>query len=116
MGKKGAILNQAVVHIVLIALIFAIFLMATGDKINARGVKQQVLEKQIALLIDVAVPGMSFEVMKGNLNGRVNKLEVKEGKVFVAIEGLGSFGGYPYFSRYDVSVSEDDAKFVVSVR
>ena len=92
------------------------FLFATAGKINARGVKQQVLEKQMALLIDSAVPGMSFEIAKNNVNGIVQKVEVKEGKIFIMVGGLGSFKGYPYFSRYSVSVREEESKFVVSVR
>lgn len=115
-NKHGGLLHQVIIHLVLVGLIFALFLFATAGKINARGVKQQVLEKQMALLIDSAVPGMSFEIAKNNVNGIVQKVEVKEGKIFIMVGGLGSFKGYPYFSRYSVSVREEESKFVVSVR
>lgn len=115
-NKHGALLNQVIIHLVLIGIIFALFLFATAGKINARGVRQQVLEKEIALLIDAAVPGMSFEIQKSNVAGSVHGMEIKEGKVLVAVAGLASFRGYPYFSRYSVSVKEEDNKFVVSVR
>ncbi|MEA3248567.1 MAG: hypothetical protein U9Q73_02565 [Nanoarchaeota archaeon] len=115
-NKHGGLLHQTIIHLVLVGLILALFLLATAGKINARGVKQQVLEKQIALWIDVAVPGMSFEIEKNNINGIVQKVEVKEGKIFIMVEGLGSFKGYPYFSRYSVSVREEENKFVVSIR
>jgi len=109
-------LNQVIIHLILIGIILALFLFATAGKINARGVKQQVLEKEIALLVDAAVPGMSFEIEKNNFNGYVSGVEVKEGKVFVEVAGLNAFEGYPYFSRFGVSVIEKDDKFVVSVR
>ena len=116
MEKKGGLLNQVIIHLILIGIILALFLFATAGKINARGVKQQVLEKEVALLIDVAVPGMSFEIEKNNFNGYVSGVEVKEGRVFVEVAGLNAFKGYPYFSRYGVSVEEEDDKFVVSVK
>jgi hypothetical protein len=114
--KRGEVLNQVVVHIILVGLIFAIFIFATAGRINARNVKQQVLEKEIALLIDSAEAGMDFEIRKVMINGNVNNIEIKEGKVFVAVEGLGSYKGYPYFSQYSVSVRSEGNKFIVSVR
>lgn len=109
-------MNQTIVHLVLVGLILALFLLATAGKINARGVKQQVLEKQTALLIDAAVPGMSFGIEKNNIDGIVRKVEIKKGKVFIMVNGLVSFKGYPYFSRYSIGVAEKENKFVVSVR
>jgi hypothetical protein len=90
--------------------------MATAGKVNSRGVKQQVVERQVALLIDAAVPGMSFEVMKGNTGGIVSKLWVNGGRVYVVVNGLNSFEGYPYFSRYSLEVSDEGDKFVVMVK
>lgn len=114
-NKRGSILNQVVIQIILIAVIFALFFLATADKINGRGICQQVIEKEIALLIDSAVPGMSFEISKLNANGIVRDVEIKKGRVFVSVDGLGQLSGYPYFSTYSVSVSEESDKFVVSV-
>ena len=114
-GKRATLFNQIIIQIILIAVVFAIFLVATADKINARGVRQQVLEKQTALLIDAAVPGMTFEINKGNVNGVVQGVELKDGKVFVTVEGLGAINGYPYFSRYSVNVVEEEDKFLVVV-
>jgi len=115
MKKKGAALNSFVINIILVAMIFAIFLMAVSGRVNSRDVHQQVLEKQLALLIDSADEGMSFGIRKINANGLVDSVEIREGRVFVKVEGLPSFQGYPYFSRYSVSVSEEDDKFVVRV-
>ncbi len=116
MKKKGGLLNQVIIHLILIGLILALFLFATAGKINARGVKQQVLERETALLIDAAVPGMSFEIEKNNLNGVVSGVEIRGGKVFVEVAGLNAFEGYPYFSKYAVSVVEEGNKFIVFVK
>ena len=116
MDKRGELLNQVIIQIILVVLIFAVFLMMTADKINARGVRQQVVERELALLIDSAVPGMSFAVWKVNMNGVISNVEIKDGRVFVALEGLGALKGYAFFSRYDVSVVKEDDKFVVMVK
>ncbi|MBU2576975.1 MAG: hypothetical protein KKF50_04600 [Nanoarchaeota archaeon] len=114
--KKGEVLNQVLVHIVLVGLIFAIFVFATAGRINGRDVKQQVLEKELALLIDSAEGGMEFGIQKAMINGKINNVEIKEGRVYVTVEGLAATKGYPYFSKYSVSVREEGNKFVVSVR
>tara|TARA_Y100000310_G_C20556332_1_gene750713 strand:+ start:394 stop:783 length:390 start_codon:yes stop_codon:yes gene_type:complete len=121
-NKRAELVQQAVIHLVLIALIFGMFFLATVGKTNSRVVKQQVLEKQIALLIGAASPGMAIDVFKINRNGVVNDVMLKDGKIFVKVNGLGSIKGYPYFSRHEVNVVFDegkdgdfDDKFVVSV-
>ena len=108
-------MHQVLIHIILVGLIFAVFIFATAGIINARGVKQQVFEKEVALLIDSAEAGMSFSIMKKNINGIVNSVEVRNGKIFIGVEGLGSVKGYPYFSKYSVRVKEEANKFVVRV-
>ena len=35
---------------------------------------------------------------------------------YFLIEGYDSFVGYPYFSKYSVSVAEEGDKFVVKIR
>lgn len=115
MKKKGSILDSFVINIILVAVIFAIFLLAVSGRVNSRDVHQQVLEKQLALLIDSADAGMSFGVMKVNVKGLVDSIEVRDGRVFAKIDGFPSFQGYPYFSRHSVSVSDEGDKFVVHV-
>jgi hypothetical protein len=115
MNRKGEILNQVIIQIILIAIIFAVFLMATADKVNARGVRQQVLEKQMALLIDSASSGMSFSVWKVNANGLIEDIRVFGGRIYVKVEGLESLEGYPFFSRYEVEVLESEDKFTLRV-
>ena len=123
MRKKGSLLQEVIIHLVLIGIILALFLFATAGKINGRGVRQQVLERQTALLVDAAVPGMSFEIDKKNFEidkknfaGSVDDVEIKNGRVFVSVAGLPAGNGYPYFSKYSVGVVEEDGKFVVTVR
>jgi len=115
-NKRAELLNQVIVQIILVVLVFAVFLMMTADKVNARGVRQQVVEKELALLIDSAVSGMSFAVWKINMNGIISDVEIKDGRVFVSLEGLNALKGHAFFSKYDVSVVEEDDKFVVIVR
>ena len=114
--KRASIMHQIIIHIVLIGLIFAIFIVAVAERANSRDVKQQVLEKQTALLIDSAVPGMDFEIKRANVNGLVENVKIGDGKVFIKVGGLDSFRGYPYFSKYSVRVTSDKDKFIVSVR
>jgi hypothetical protein len=116
MIKRGELFHQTIIQVILVALILAIFLMATAGKVNARDVKQQVLEKQSALLIDSATPGMSFEIQKVNINGNINKVEVKDGKIFISVAGLNSLKGYPYFSKYSVVVRDEGSKFIIEIK
>ena len=115
-NKRGSLLQETIIHIILIGIILVIFLMATAERANGRDVKQQVLEKQIALLIDSAEIGMTFEIKKMNINGIVENIEINNGKVFVKVDGLISDKGYPYFSKYSIDAYEDGDKFVVSIR
>lgn len=115
-GKRAELFNSVMIQIILIGIILALFLTSISGKMESRGVKQQVLENEVALLIDAGVPGMDFEVRKINVNGKVSNVEVRNSRIYINIEGLNSINGYPYFSKYDVEVYEFDDKFVVSVK
>ena len=114
-NKRGSMLQEVIIHIVLVGIIFVLFLFATADKASSRAVKGQVIEKQLALLIGVAEPGMEFSINKLNLNGNLGKLEIKGGEIFAYVDRIEISEGYPYFSKYDVSIKEEDTKFVVWV-
>jgi len=116
MRKRASVLNEFVIQVILIALILAVFLFATAERVNGRDVRQQVLEKQLVLLIDSAEAGMSFGVNRMNINGVIDDVEVRNGRVFVSVDGLRSVGGYPYFSKYLVGVEKVGDKFIVSVK
>ena len=117
-NKKASfdIIKETILHIFLIGLIFAIFLLGISLQTSSYNTKQQVLEKQTALLIDSAEAGMEFEIKKMNINGIIENVKVEDNKVFIKAEGLSSVKGYPYFSRYSVSVREDEDKFVVIIQ
>jgi len=108
-------MHEVIIHIILAGLILAIFFMATSEKINARGVRQQVLEKQTALLIDSAIPYTNIEISKDNINGIIRKIELKDGRIYIEIEGLTSFNGYPYFTKYSVNIEETPNKFIIKI-
>ena len=107
-----------IIHIILVGFIFAMFILASGGQVNSRGVKQQVLEKQIALLIDSSTQGTTLNLEKVYLAGNIEKIILQSGKVYVSINGLSSAKGYPYFTKYDVTVSESDdkSKWVIQIK
>lgn len=116
-NKRGMnLMYQVIVHLILIALIFAMFFMASVNKVNSKVVKQQVLEKQIALMIDSAVPGTTFSVMKSNKWGIISDVQIKEGRVIVSVDLGGADNGYPYFSKYAVSADLDEQRFYIRVK
>ena len=112
--KKGELLNETLISVVLIGIVFIGFLGSVGARINSRGVHQQVLEKQLALLVDSAEVGMSFSVDKKYGDVLVDSLDFSQGRVFVRVNGFSS-KGYPYFSRHSFKIIEEEDKFVVRV-
>jgi hypothetical protein len=115
MNKKGDLMGRALIHIILIAIIMALLVTAVTGTANSRGVRQQIIEKQTALLIDSAVPGMEFVIPKKNTGGFIYSMELREGNIFIGIDNFKSLKGYPYFSRHSVDVRDEEFKFVVSI-
>lgn len=115
-NKTASLLHEILIHIILIALIFALFYAATLDKASSRAVKQQVLEKQIALIIDSASPGMEFTIQKNNMKGTVSNMEIKEGRVFAYVDGQSLSKGYPYFSKNYVSLEKKEGEYLIKIR
>jgi hypothetical protein len=117
--KKGAIMNQMILHIILIALVFSLFFLATVGRVNSRAVKQQIMERQIALLIESAEPGDVFIIKKGYPRKDdatlIDSIELSRGAVKVSVDGLKSVKGYGFFSRYEVIVEEELNRFYVRV-
>ncbi len=108
-------MHQVIVHIILIALIFGLFVLAATYKSNSRDVKQQVLEKQLALLIDSAVPETTITVKKAYMNGGITDLEIKEGRIFVYVDNQGYSKGYPYFTKYNVNLELDSENYYLKI-
>lgn len=116
-NKKGTNMQEIITHLILILLITTLFILNLSSKIDSRNVKQQILEKQTALLIDSAIPGMSFIIQKNNVNGYINKIEIKENKIFVQIDGLVSVKGYPIMTQHKVQLIEDSNqnKYIIQI-
>jgi len=116
-NKKGTNMQEIITHLILILLITTLFILNLSSKIDSRNVKQQILEKQTALLIDSAIPGMSFIIQKNNVNGYINKIEIKENKIFVQIDGLVSVNGYPILTQHNVQLIEDSNqnKYIIQI-
>jgi hypothetical protein len=115
-SKKGALLQKYTIHIILFALVLALFMYATYKKSDSSYVKQQIIEKQIALLIDSAYPGMDFYIENQHIDGVINDIKITNGRVYVTIDGFASLSGYRYFSKHLVSVDEVTNQFVIKVR
>ncbi|MBM3234494.1 hypothetical protein FJZ19_05385 [Candidatus Pacearchaeota archaeon] len=115
MRKKAGLLQQVVIHLILIGLIFALFFMAAESRVNSRAIKQQIIEKQTALLIDSAVPDTTLVLKKINQYGTIDNLEIKEGRIFVYVNKLTDSRGYPYFSRYIMRLESDKDNFYIKI-
>ena len=115
-NKKGGFLQETTIEIILIALIFVLFIFGTAGKTDTRGVHQQIIEKQLALMIDSAVPGMEFNIPKLTRHGIVDNIEIKEGAIYVAVDGFGSLDGYPIFTKYQLETDQEkDGSYTVRV-
>lgn len=114
-NKRGSILGKVLTNIILIGLVYAIFFIAVAGRVNGRDVKQQILEKQTALLIDSASPGMSFFIISANINGFVSDVHINNNRIFITVDGFVSQSGYPYFSRYSINIKKLKDGFLVSI-
>ena len=114
-NKRAGILHQAVIQIILIGLIFGLFFAAINLMVQSRDVKQGLLERQVALIIDSASPGMEISVYKKNANGYINNLEIKENRVYVYVEGAPYSNGYPYFTEYNLKIEDVGRTFIIKV-
>ena len=114
-NKRAEMLQQVLVHVILVALVFSVFFVAVVGRVDSRGVKQQVLEKQLALLIDSAGEGMIFSIWKENLDGAIEDVRIIGGKIYVDMDGFKSTDGYPFFSLYNIRVYDDNDKFYLEV-
>ncbi len=114
-NKKASTLYNILFQIFIVGLVFAMFIFATAGRINSKEVKQQVIEKELALLIDSAAKGMSFSVNKINMNGNIEKVFVNNGRIFAYVNGLKNSKGYAYFTKYNVVVEEKQDKFIVRI-
>lgn len=114
--NKGEIFYEVIIQIIIVALIFALFFIGTVDKASSRGVKQQVLEKELALLVDSASPGMDFSVKKLNLNGQITNMQISKGRVFAYVDNQQVSSGYPFFTKNLVGIKDNGDSYLITVR
>lgn len=115
-NSRASIMHEVIIHLIIIGLIFGLFFMATVSKVNSRAARQQVIEKQLALLIDSAEPGMTFSINKINRFGAISRIEIKDQRIYGDVDGLKSSKGYPIFSRYTLAVSDTGEAFNIIVK
>ncbi|MGC9309853.1 MAG: hypothetical protein ACP5D2_04130 [Candidatus Nanoarchaeia archaeon] len=119
MEKRGmSLMWEILIHLILIVLIFGLFFFASVGSVGSGQVKRQVLEKQLALMIDSAEHGMVFVVNRVNRNGEIRDIAIKDSEVHVYIEGKPS-EGYPIYTKHDVYVEQEGEglrdKFLIKV-
>lgn len=115
-NKKGSDTERSVLlQIIFVAIVLALFLISLSGKINSRGVRQDIVENQIAVFIEASIPGMSFEIPKLHPNGIISDMELKDSTVVVAVDGYKPNEGRYYFTRYNVSLEEEPGKYVVRI-
>lgn len=117
--KRGGQVQESIVDLILIAIIFALFVYSQSMKIDGRGARQEIVESQIAMFLEAGVPGMTFEVAKvyanEDNNDKINSILISDGRVYIEIGGLNSYEGTEYFSAYDVIVEERSGKYVLEI-
>jgi hypothetical protein len=86
-----------------------------NKKGEGRGVRQDIIESQLAMFIDAAEPGMTFDVFRVNADGLIEDIKVDGNKVYVKIDGLESSSGKSYFTPYSVRVSKEEGKYQVII-
>ena len=114
-GKRGDVLHEIIIQIIIIAIVIVASIFAVEAKANTNGVKQQILEKELAIIIDASDNGYKFEVSKQNRDGLVDKIEIRDGRIFVGVNGFFIGEGYPFFSAHKIRIEEDKTKFIIIV-
>ena len=115
--KRAMMLREVIIHLILIGLIFALFFFATAGRVSRDEVKQQVIEKEVALLIDAAEPGTTISLKKVTANGVINEISIDDKRnIHARVNNFVSLKGYPFFSKNVVSVRSDETKLYIDVR
>ena len=108
-------MQQAIIHIILVGLMFAAVFIGTSQKSEERSLKQQIIEKQTTLLIDAARPGMEFHIQRFHLYSTIDFLQLKNGRIFAGVDGLPLGKGYPYFTPYNVELESTETAFIIKI-
>jgi len=114
--KKANMLYQIILQLIIVGLIAALFFASALNKVNSRGVKQQVIEKQMALLIDSAPQNTIFTIKKQHVNGYINNMEIRDSRIFAYVDDQKISKGYAYFSRYSVELKADEQNYYIFIK
>ncbi len=115
-NKRAQILQQTLIHIIIIGLVASIFMFSIFQRIDSRGVRQQLIEKQVALLIDSSISGVVIYIDKINPAGYISSVKINGNKIFIVVDDLVSINGYSFFSLYEVSIKEEDDFFKITIK
>jgi hypothetical protein len=126
MNKKGNILTENIIFIVLNLVFITILFIFLFSKTGAAAILEEKYAKQIALIIDAAEPGMIIDLNMGDAIKRANKenfplgqIVTKNGNTINVRLREGSQGySYSFFNDVDVNAHFDGGKqvyyFVIS--
>ncbi len=113
MKKKGQILVENVVFIILNLIFLTILILFIYSKIGSESLLEEKYSKQIALLIDSAKPGMIIHLNMEDAINEAKKNNFNENIVFVSgntitvkLREKGE-NSYSFFNDVDVSVYPD---------
>ncbi len=108
-NKRGNILIENIIFIVLNVLFLTILVLFLFSKIGSAAVLEEKYAKQIALIIDSAKPGMTIHlnmedaISKADKEGWTDNIVIREGNVITV--KLREKGGYSYSFFNDVEVN-----------
>lgn len=112
-GKKGDMeqLQSFIIYIVFVLVIFIILLAFIRNSASGKLVQQQVLAKEIALLIDASEPGTELAIEKGRFTVAISKAKVE-----VSSASLMSFpSAYEFLSERQLETEEKDSKIIIKI-
>ena len=115
-GKKGAILMENVIFIILNVLFLAILILFLLKQGQGAIILEQSYAKQIALLIDSAKPGMTMilnmekakEIAEKNGIDFKDIIIISKNIVTVRLSGEGGYS-YSFFNDVDVTIYPDNS-------
>lgn len=112
-GKKGDMeqLQSFIIYLVFVLIIFIVLLAFIRNSASGKLVQQQVLAKEIALLIDASGPGIELAIEKGNFTVSISK-----DKVEVSSPSLMSVpSAYELLSERQLETEEKQNKIIIKI-
>lgn len=109
--KRGMTRLQSFIIYIILPLIILLSLIFFINRISSgKSIEEQVLAKQLALLIDAAKPGTEIIL---TIEGFMVEISEKEVKVKSEREGIGY--SYEFFTPYNIGYEKQDNKLILKV-